>query len=1053
MRKGIYSVFNIEPDEKQSVYLFLLQSVFLGIFYGAFDVGAHALFLNAYPASMIPKAYVISGLVGIVLTSVYARLQSRFKFSSVAIINLLFISVATAILRVLFQYTESPWLVFLIFIMMGPLNIIALLGFWGAVGRIFTLRQGKRLFGLIDSGQIFGAILSTFAIPILISVGFAQKNLLFLSSVSIVCALIVQIVTSIKFNLNKKVTQGNKKQNRLFDLLKNRYVLYMSIFVIMSMLAAFFIQFSFLSVTKENYPDHNDLAEFLGAFTGTLLLFTFLFKTFLYSKLMKTYGLKVSVLISSFLLGIFTIIAVLVGSAFGYTAASASFVFFFLVISLSRLFSKVLKDAVEVPSFKILYQSLKSNIRHDVQAYVDGTINEIAALVAGLLLAALSLFEFFKLIHFSYSLLVILLIWFFAARKLYTEYKKSLQKSLAEYKGKKDNMNTVSDLVNETLNDDSVKGKNLIAGLELDFELHPIRFESKINSMIGHPNAVIANYASQKVTESRLYNLLELLPGNALSELDILQRVNIRIDKTPGIDKIIELSKSKGSEERILAAYLMGKFYEPELFVYLKALIRDLQVQVKIAAIKAATETGKKEFCNLIIDYIDTPGLIPYVYDSLETFGEEALDIIDQYFYKTGVNHRILLRIVKLIGNIGGEKAQRLLLKKLDHPNEEIVNYTLLALQQINFTADEKSINHIHQLIENHIGVIGYNLAAKTTLSEIEGFDYLKNALNEEISSNYNLLYLMLSLAYDPKSVMHVKDNIESGTSEGVSYALELLDLFIHEEIKPKLLPVVEDIALNEKIKQLENFYPLEILPFKDLLVSLINKDINETNVWTKACALFAFSELEDYEIPNDLIAHSFNPHEILRETAAVVINAMDKEKYNSIYKRLSTAYQEELENTIDLLNENKNHLLVEKTWYLKSTPYFKDVDGRYLYELAKAMHNLQFESYELSDIIVSDLKDKIFLVKGETAYMLIDEEHKVDMVEGEIYDMNDLLSDAKRKVSLSIPDNTTIYYLKKTDLIYNAFDFKSIEIATILWINTKIRKEEIKLETENKTE
>ena len=317
----------------------------------------------------------------------------------------------------------------------GIVLIMALLGFWGAVGRMFSLRQGKRLFGLIDSGQIFGAILSTFAIPVLISVGFAQKNLLFLSSVSVMCAFIMQIIISVKYNLNQETIKKEKKRKRLPELLKNKYVLYMSIFVIMSMLAAFFIQFTFLSVTKENYPDHNDLAEFLGAFTGSLLLFTFLFKTFLYSKLMKTYGLKVSVIISSFLLGIFTVIAVVIGSVFGYTTASASFMFFFLIISLSRLFSKALKDAVEVPAFKIMYQSLKAEIRHDVQAYVDGTINEIAALFAGLLLATLSLFEFFKLIHFSYSLILILVIWFFIARKLYVEYKISLQKSLAEYKG------------------------------------------------------------------------------------------------------------------------------------------------------------------------------------------------------------------------------------------------------------------------------------------------------------------------------------------------------------------------------------------------------------------------------------------------------------------------------------------------------------------------------------------------------------------------------------------------------------------------------------------
>ncbi len=1049
MKKNVYAIFNIEQDEKVSVSLFLIQSVFLGVFYGAFDVGAHALFLSAYPASMIPKAYVISGIVGIVLTSVYARLQSRYKFSRIAVINLIFISIATALLRVLFQYTESNWLVFLIFIMMGPLNIIALLGFWGAVGRIFSLRQGKRLFGLIDSGQIFGAILSTFAIPILISVGFEQKNLLFVSSVSVVCALLTQIVISIKYNLNQQVAKKEKKQKRLFSLLKNRYILYMSIFVVMSMLAAFFIQFSFLSVTKENYPDHNDLAEFLGAFTGSLLLFTFLFKTFLYSKLMKSYGLKVSVLISSFLLGIFTVIAALIGSAFGYTIESASFMFFFLIIALSRLFSKALKDAVEVPSFKILYQSLKAEIRHDVQAYVDGTINEIAALSAGLLLAALGLLEFFTLLHFSYALLIILLVWFVASRKLYTEYQHSLQKSLAEYKGRKDDIENISDFIDESLQNKSIDYQQIIPGIEFDYELHPVKFEEKIESFIGHDNSIISDYIAQKIVNTKLVDSFRYLPKKSELKSDLINREELKIKKSPGVENLITISKAKGTEERILAAHLIGKFYSKELFVYLKALLRDLNVDVKAAAIKAATVTKNVDFCPLIIEYIDTPGLVSHVYDSMLSFGEDALNVIDQYFHKTGVSHRVLIRLIKLMGEIGGDHAKLLLVKKLDHPNEEILNYVLIALNNLKFQTDEKNSAQIHHIIEKHIGVIGYNIAAQETLNEITGYDYLKNALNEEIKANYDLLYLLLSLAYDAKSILHVKENIESGTTEGISYALELLDLFVHEEIKPKLSPVVEDISSFEKIKQLQNYYPVEKLEFKDLLVSIINKDINETNIWTKVCAIYAFSEMEDIEIPNDLVAHLFNPHQILRETAGVVINSIDRNKYASIEKRLNSIYKEELENTLDLLSESKNHLLIEKTWFLKSMDYFKNVDGRYLYELAKSVHHLRYETYELSDMIVSDLKGKIFLIKGDKIELIVDDESRIRMQEGELYDMNAILKNARQKVAIQKPDDTSIFYIERNDLIYNMFDFHKIELAILNWVSSKIKIEILEKEPE----
>ena len=154
-------------------------------------------------------------------------------------------------------------------------------------------------------------------------------------------------------------------------------------------------------------------------------------------------------------------------------------------------------------------------------------------------------------------------------------------------------------------------------------------------------------------------------------------------------------------------------------------------------------------------------------------------------FYKSGTSHRVLIRIIKLFGQIGGEKAKELLIKKLDHPNEEILNFILLSLQQCGFKADDNSINQIHQIIERHIGVMGWNIAAEQTLSEIKSHIKLKDAIKEEITANFNLLYLLLSLAYDAQSVMHVKENIESGTSESASYALELLDLFVYEEIKP----------------------------------------------------------------------------------------------------------------------------------------------------------------------------------------------------------------------------------------------------------------------------
>jgi hypothetical protein len=189
---------------------------------------------------------------------------------------------------------------------------------------------------------------------------------------------------------------------------------------------------------------------------------------------------------------------------YGLYAVTAGFNFFFLIISLSRLFSKALKDAVEAPSFKLLYQSLKVEIRHDVQAYIDGTINEIAALSAGLLLAILGLIEAFKLIHFSYALILILAVWFIIARKLYNEYKMALQKSLAEYKGKKHEEYELAEVINQKIDSEHISDKQVISNLDLFYELHPFKYENRFEQIAMHNKGELGKYALNKINRKKI---------------------------------------------------------------------------------------------------------------------------------------------------------------------------------------------------------------------------------------------------------------------------------------------------------------------------------------------------------------------------------------------------------------------------------------------------------------------------------------------------------------------------------------------------------------------
>ena len=111
---------------------------------------------------------------------------------------------------------------------------------------------------------------------------------------SIFFALVFQFIIAGKFKLSEgPVSKGEALswRTRIKEFFRNRYIAMMAVFVFLSMITAFFIAYSFLVTSNDQYPQAREFAQFLGVFTGTLMIFTIIIKTFIYSRLMKTYGL------------------------------------------------------------------------------------------------------------------------------------------------------------------------------------------------------------------------------------------------------------------------------------------------------------------------------------------------------------------------------------------------------------------------------------------------------------------------------------------------------------------------------------------------------------------------------------------------------------------------------------------------------------------------------------------------------------------------------------------------------------------------------------------
>jgi hypothetical protein len=857
-------MLNIEKEESSRVILFLTQSVFIGLFYGALDVAAHALFLDVYPATFIPKAYIVSGLVGILFTSLYTRLQVRFRFSLFAAFNLLSIALLSFVIWSGFLFVKDKIIVFVLFIFFGPLNILAGLGFWGGVGRMFTLRQGKRIFGLIDSGQIIGIILSSYGATLILSIGYKTRDLLLVSAASIFAALLLQLIINRRFGFPAQVketeTNAEERSNSFVNLMKNRYVLFLSLFVGFSVAATFFVHYTFVTVSKENYPDTTSLAKFLGAFTGTMMIVSLLVKTFVYGRLIKTYGLKVILAMSPLLLGLFTLASVLLGQLGGFTAASSGFMLFFLIVALTKLFSKILRDSIEAPSFKVLYQSLSSNIRYSVQAGVDGTINEISAFGSGLALAGLVSLPFVTTLHFVYILGLILILWALTAFRLHHEYRNSLQSSLAAYERKGFRS----------------EGFSLPAFLTSLYDQGSTASKSFVISMASRISPI----------------LHEKLTG--------------RSEPVKFSDDLSALVYSHDPVHRISCGfYLRGQAGSDKIRL-LKILLRDNDASVRKTAIQTAGQDRVVELAPLVIEQLAHPSAYPWAYHALLNMGEPVLEPLEVFFKKTGLEEKVLLRIIRLMADIGGPISSRLLVSKLASFNRNLVKETITSLRRLkpSLTADQERL--VNKVLQDFLSLLAWNTAARASIIEGERLTLLKTALEEESQQLYETIMNLLALLYDEKSVLLVKENLESGTREGIGYALELLDLFISEELKRFIFPLLEDNTLNEKVRLLQEEYPVEKYTTEGLLNTIMNRSTNEVGPATRLMAIHSVSQLKNPAPSEDLLAQLFNENAALAETAALTLALIDAATLEKVFARLKQAGNNELEDRILRINKNK---------------------------------------------------------------------------------------------------------------------------------------------------
>ncbi|GAA4004514.1 hypothetical protein GCM10022408_15390 [Hymenobacter fastidiosus] len=385
-----YRSLGIRPEEGPTVWLFFLHNFLLGIGTILVYVAANVILLENNPERNLPLAYGVAALAMMVVGRVYAYYEHHLLLQKLAVRVLLAVVVLTGVLGVLVYAGNSVAAAVAIMAGYRVIYLLTNLEFWGVSAVVFDVRQGKRLFSVISSGDMpakaLGAVLA-----ILIH---AHTDLLYLLLIAFGAYL--GALYTLRATLSSHVVDAPAapRRERLPTVApqwqqwfgNSRLVL--SVCLSMTAIAAVTtgVEYSFFVNVKHKFHDQATVMQYVGSVLVLTYLLAMVFKLLLSGQALEIVGVRGMLL---------TLPAVVLGGIVLFYglwlggAGEAPLLLYFCGLYLGL---EVLRRAVFDPVFLVLFQPLAPPERLQAHTLAKGFYEPLGMALAGLLLFGLHRF-------------------------------------------------------------------------------------------------------------------------------------------------------------------------------------------------------------------------------------------------------------------------------------------------------------------------------------------------------------------------------------------------------------------------------------------------------------------------------------------------------------------------------------------------------------------------------------------------------------------------------------------------------------------------------------
>jgi HEAT repeat protein len=1002
--QSLGGALGIHAGEGEPFLLMFGQAFFLGIMMITFYTAANTLFLVEFGAEAFPYVYLASAAAIIVVGVAFARLESSLPFPSLLVTTTLFMIVTALLLWAGLRFAATPWIVFVAMVWMRLLWVISNLVLWALLGRLFNVRQGKRLFTLVLAGPVLAFITFGLSTSLLIRL-LGIVSLMLIAGLSLIPGLWLLIVTLRKYrstitvrpDRHDQASPDGREPEGYASLLKSRYVLLFFVFTALSTIATYVLDFGYLTEAAAHFVDSERLGSFFGSFIGVSMIVLLLI-ALVSGRIFDRFGMAAGLLFNPIMVGIGALVIALTGTFLG-----AADIIFWLVVA-----TKLVDDIMVTMNNagrNILYQPLPTGQRVKVQTAVESMIQPAFVGVVGIILLAFQALGNFSTVFIYYLLIAIILGWLIAGVWLNREYAVQLKGALARRRLSRDAETHSFDSTGLFLLQGQLASPRagvVIYAMDVLSANDPAALLPALSDLLNHAMPEVRSHVLAKIEEHRLAAAQKAVRDrlaveqNASIKGAILRTLAALGDIEPvaavlteddcevlfgaitglllhgglegmlhALQKLLALVTSPRAAERELAARLLAEVGVSSFYQPVQRLLDDEDAGVQRAALKAAGRLRSPVLWSLVMEKLRVPALRGPAASALAMGGENVVPLITEVLDAQS-DPAVVAQLAHVLGRIKGEQATAALKRMLDKSAFLVRSDVCRALSRSGYQAQESDANSIWQKIQDEIGraawLLGVSVGLDSETVDSTALDLLRMALKHEFTQVRNDIMLLLSFVYEPQ-VMHDIGEIfalQDATEREKADAIETLDIMLSQDMKKRVFPLLGDHSPAEQLKQLRAVGSSHegTLTLRDLL----EKSADQEKPWLIACALYAAGASERQDLRQLLPAHVKDGDELIRETAAWTMERL---------QRAREALQAGDYGKAIMLST------IERVLFLKGMELFDVVPGEDLVAVAKVAHEVRFAS-GTTLVKQGEIGDSLYFILDGEVQIMVDEGQEV---------------------------------------------------------------------------